>query len=408
MIDHPGTRGKPLIAYHSENSGSLQGVPASLPFCVEISINAQPKRGSGMKRRDFLKRTGVGLTAGLAATAVAAPAVLAKQTFNWKMVTSWPSGMPVLQTGAERFAKLVGEMSDGDLTIEVYAGGELVPPLGVFDAVSASMVECYHSASYYWSGKHPGTQWFTSVPFGMNSTGYNAWLNAGNGMQLWEELYARFNLIPRPLGSTAFQMGGWFNKKIEKPEDLSGMKLRFPGLAGKVYSRAGASVVLLPGSEVYTSMERGVIDGTDWVGPLLDKRVGLDRVAKYYYTPGWQEPTGYTEVVFSKTAYDKLPKALQLVLDGAAAKMTTVMLAEFDIGNARALIEMEKEAKVQIQSFPQPVLDNFRKISLQVLEEEADKAPMARKIHDDYKAFMAEWLKWTDVTDRPYFGNMMV
>lgn len=359
-----------------------------------------------MKRRDFLKKAGVGLAGGVAATAVSAPAVLAKPKYNWKMVTSWPAGMPILQTGAERFAKLVGEMSDGELTIEVYAGGELVPPLGAFDAVSQGMVQCYHSASYYWAGKHPGTQWFTSVPFGMNTTGYNAWLNAGDGQKLWEELYAPFNLVPRALGSTSFQMGGWFNKKINSVADLSGLKLRFPGLAGKVYAKAGSSVVLLPGSEVYTSMERGVIDGTDWVGPVLDKRMGLDRVAKYYYTPGWQEPTGYTEVVFNKAFYEKLPKDLKLVLDGAAAKITATMIAEFDQQSAQTLIEIEKEGKVEITEFPQDVLDNFKKLSAEVLEEEADKDPMARKIHDNYKAFQAQLLEWLKVTDKQYYSRM--
>ena len=359
-----------------------------------------------MKRREFLKKSGIGLTAGMAASAVAAPAVLAKQTYNWKMVTSWPAGMPILQTGAERFAKLVGEMSDGELNIEVYAGGELVPPLGAFDAVSQGMVQCYHSASYYWAGKHPGTQWFTSVPFGMNSSGYNAWFHAGNGLKLWEELYAKFNLMPRPLGSTAFQMGGWFNKKVDTLKDLHGLKLRFPGLAGKVFSKAGASVVLLPGGEVYTSMERGVIDGTDWVGPVLDLRMGLNRVAKYYYTPGWQEPTGFTEVVFNKAAYDKLPADLKAVVDGAAAKITATMIAEFDVENAKALAEIKKDSKVEVVAFPQEVLDTFKKLSAETLEEEADKDPLARKIHEDYKAFMAEWLSWTDVTDKEYFGNM--
>ena len=360
-----------------------------------------------MKRREFLKKSAIGLAGGVAATTLAAPAVLAKQKYQWKMVTSWPAGMPILQTGAERFAKLVTEMSDGDLSIEVYAGGELVPPLGCFDAVSQGMVQCYHSASYYWAGKHPGTQWFTSVPFGMNSAGYNAWFHAGNGLKLWEELYAKFNLVPRPLGSTAFQMGGWFNKKVNTTKDLHGMKLRFPGLAGKVYSKAGASVVLLPGGEVYTSMERGVIDGTDWVGPVLDLRMGLNRVAKYYYTPGWQEPTGYTEVVFNKAAHDQLPADLKLVLDAAAAKITDTMIAEFDVQNAQALNEIRKDPKVEVVAFPQEVLDTFKKLSGEILEEEAAKDPLARKIHDDYNAFMAEWLSWTNVTDKEYFGNMV-
>ena len=360
-----------------------------------------------MQRRDFLKKAGAGLAAGVTATTLSAPAALAGKKFTWRMVTSWPPGMPILQTGAERFAKLVNQLSDGDLTIEVSAGGELVPPLQVFDAVSQGMVQCYHSASYYWAGKHPATQWFTSVPFGMNSTGYNAWFHAGDGMKLWEELYAKFNLVPRPMGATSFQMGGWFNKKIEKVEDLKGLKLRFPGLAGKVYGKLGASVVLLPGSEVYTSLERGVIDATDWVGPFLDKRMGLNRVAKYYMFPGWQEPTGYTEVVFNKSAYDQLPKDLQGVVDAAAAQVTQIMLAEFDHENTKALIELKADPNIEMTAFPAEVLETFRKTSAAVLEEEADKAPMARKIHDNYKAFMAEWKQWAAVTDKMYYEAMV-
>ncbi|MBG0775194.1 MAG: TRAP transporter substrate-binding protein [Desulfovibrionaceae bacterium] len=360
-----------------------------------------------MKRRTFLKKAGVGLAAGAAATTLSAPAVLAKSKFNWKMVTSWPPGMPILQTGAERFAKRVAELSDGDLTIQMFAGGELVPPLGVFDAVSNGMVQCYHSASYYWAGKHPATQWFTSVPFGMDTVGYNAWFNSGNGLKLWEELYAKFNLLPRPLGTTSYQMGGWFNKKVNTVDDLKGMKLRFPGLAGKIYAKLGASVVLLPGSEVYTSMERGVIDATDWVGPHLDKRMGLARVAKFYYYPGWQEPTGYTEVVFNKKAHEELPADLKAILDAAAAEVTSWMVGEFDYKNALDLAELEKDPSTQVVAFPQEVLDVFKKVSAEVLEEEADKDVLARKIHDDYKAFMAQWKVWTDAANTMYYKGVL-
>jgi len=359
-----------------------------------------------IKRSEFIKKSGFGLAVGVAASTLAVPAALAKKTFNWKMATSWPAGMPILETGAERFAKLVGELSNGDLTIEVSASGELVPPLGVFDAASQGTIQCYHSASYYWADKHPGTQWFTSVPFGMNSAGYNAWLHAGDGQKLWDELYASFNLVPRPLGTTGYQMGGWFNKKIASMADLKGLKMRFPGLAGKVYSKAGASVVLLPGSQVYASMENGTISATDWVGPMLDMRMGLGRVAKYYYTPGWQEPTGFSEIVFNKTAYDSLPRHLQIILDCAASTITAVMLAEFDTQNAQALAEIHKDPKVEITAFPQEVLDTFKKLSAEVLEEEADKAPLARAIHDNYKAFMAQWLPWTQITDKDYFSRM--
>lgn len=360
-----------------------------------------------MKRRQFLKKAGVGLAAGAAASVVGAPAVHAQKTYRWKMVTAWPPGMPILQTGAERFAKLVSELSDGQLQIQVFAGGELVPPMNAFDAVAQGMVQCYHAASYYWAGKHPGTQWFTSVPFGMDSGGYNAWFNAGDGLKLYEELYSRFNLVPRPMGATSAQLGGWFNKRIDKVEDLKGLKMRFAGLSAKVYSKLGASVVLLPGGEIYTSIERGVIDAADWVGPFLDQRMGLQKVAKFYYYPGWQEPTGYTEVVFNKKAYDSLPKGLQRVLDAAAAQVTEIMLAEFDKENAKALAELRQVKTLQILPFPEQVLATFKKVSAEVMEEEASKDPMARKIHDSYMKFMASWKDWTSVTMKPYLNALL-
>jgi TRAP-type mannitol/chloroaromatic compound transport system substrate-binding protein len=241
----------------------------------------------------------------------------------------------------------------------------------------------------------------------MDTVGYNAWFNSGNGLKLWEELYAKFNLLPRPLGTTSYQMGGWFNKKVNTVDDLKGMKLRFPGLAGKIYAKLGASVVLLPGSEVYTSMERGVIDATDWVGPHLDKRMGLARVAKFYYYPGWQEPTGYTEVVFNKKAHEELPADLKAILDAAAAEVTSWMVGEFDYKNALDLAELEKDPSTQVVAFPQEVLDVFKKVSAEVLEEEADKDVLARKIHDDYKAFMAQWKVWTDAANTMYYKGVL-
>ena len=189
-----------------------------------------------MKRRDFLKKAGLGAAA-VAATAVTAPAVLAAKNYRWKMVTTWPPKLPVLQEGCERLARRVDEMSDGRLKIQVYAGGELVPALGGFEAVSQGTIECASGASYYWAGKEPATQWFAAVPFGMNAQGYGAWFHGGDGLKLWEETYAPFNLIPRPGGSTGVQMGGWFNKKINTIDDYKGLKMRIPGLGGKVVAK---------------------------------------------------------------------------------------------------------------------------------------------------------------------------
>jgi len=196
-----------------------------------------------MKRRDFLKKAGMGTAAVVASTAVNAPAVLAKKSYRWKMVTTWPPKLPVLQEGCERLAKRIGEVSDGRLQIQVFAAGELVPALGIFDAVSQGTVEVGSGASYYWAGKAPAAQWFAAVPFGLNAQGLAAWFHGGDGLKLWEEVYAPFNLIPRPGGSTGVQMGGWFNKKINSIKDFKGLKMRIPGLGGKVLSKAGGTVV---------------------------------------------------------------------------------------------------------------------------------------------------------------------
>jgi len=236
------------------------------------------------------------------------------------MVTTWPPKLPYLQTGADRFAERVKEISGGRLTIQVFAGGELVPPLGAFDAVTDGTVEMASGAAYYWAGKAPATQWFAAVPFGMNAQGMAAWFYGGDGLKLWEEVYAPFNLIPRPGGNTGVQMGGWFNKKIETIEDYKGLKMRIPGLGGKVVAKAGGTVVLTPGGEIFTNLERGVIDATEWVGPLHDLRMGFYKAAKYYYYPGWHEPGTTLEYIFNKKAYESLPKDLQMILDMASAE----------------------------------------------------------------------------------------
>ena len=204
-----------------------------------------------MKRRNFLKTAGIGVTAA-AVTAVTAPAVLAKKSYRWKMVTTWTPKLDVLQEGCERLARRIGELSNGRLQIQVFAAGELVPAMESFQAVSDGTVEAGSGAAYYWAGKEPATQWFAAVPFGMNAQGMSAWFHGGDGLKLWEEVYAPFNLIPRPGGSTGVQMGGWFNKKIKTVADFKGLKMRIPGLGGKVVAKAGGTSVWLPGGEFFT------------------------------------------------------------------------------------------------------------------------------------------------------------
>ncbi|MBU1343152.1 MAG: TRAP transporter substrate-binding protein DctP, partial [Proteobacteria bacterium] len=294
-------------------------------------------------RRKFIKNVGIGAaalgTAGLAGVLSSCKGQKQEEqavkeapkakTIEWKMVTTWPPHFPMLGEGADKIAQWVDEMSDGRLKISVYGGGELVPPLGVFDAVSEGTVQMGHGAAYYWAGKAPAAQFFAAVPFGFNAQSLNAWLYSGGGMQIWEELYAQFNLKPFVAGNTGVQMGGWFNKEINTMEDLKGLKMRIPGLGGKVLAKAGGNAVLVAGGEIYTNLERGVIDATEWVGPFHDLKLGFHKAAKYYYYPGWHELGTGLEAMVNLDAWNTLPNDLKAIVEAATYKSNMWMLSEF-------------------------------------------------------------------------------
>jgi len=354
-----------------------------------------------MKRRDFIKKAAGGTL--LAATAsTVAPAIAAPKRFNWKLVTAWPPNFPIFQEGVERFAKDIEEMSSRRLRISVYAAGELVPALQTFDAVSQGTVQMGHGAAYYWSGKVPAAQFFTAVPFGMNAQGMNAWLYEGGGLNLWREIYKPFNLVPFPMGNTGVQMGGWFRKEINSIADLKGLKMRIPGLGGKVMAKAGVNPVLLPGGEIYTALERGIIDATEWVGPFHDQRLGLHRAAKNYYYPGWHEPGPVLELTVNSNAWAKLPKEYQLMIKTAAAAANTWMHAEFETKNMQALQELKLNHKVNILEFPDDVIKELKRLTQATLEEEAAKDPSFRQVYQAYKSFSQSNDAWSDISDAAY------
>lgn len=358
-----------------------------------------------MKRRDFLKKAGAGAAA-VAATAVSAPAVIAQPSYRWKMVTTWPPKLEVLQEGCERLARRIEELTDGRMKIQVFAGGELIPPLQSFQAVSDGTIEVGSGASYYWAGKEPATQWFAAVPFGLNGQGMAAWIHGGNGLKLWEEVYAQFNLVPRPGGSTGVQMGGGFNKKINTINDFKGLKMRIPGLGGKVVAKAGGTVFLVPGGEIFTYLERGVIDATEWAGPLHDLQMGFYRAAKYYYYPGWHEPGTYLEYFFNKRKYDALPKDLRNIIDAACMETEHWVLAQFDARNGAALQTLINKHKVPIIRFPDEVLSSLRKMSDEVIAEEAVKSPMAMKVAASFKNFQKMVGTWGTISEQAYFNQI--
>ncbi len=326
------------------------------------------------------------------------------KTYNWKMVTTWPPGFPVLQEGAERFAKNIQAMSNGRLNIKVYAGGELIPALQTFDAVSQGTVEMGHGSAYYWAGKVPEAQFFSTVPFGMTARGMNAWLYSGGGLDLWREVYKPFHVIPFPLGNTGVQMGGWFNKEINSLADIKGLKMRIPGLGGKVFAKAGGNPVLLAGSEVYTALERNTIDATEWIGPFHDQRLGLYRAAQHYYYPGWHEPGSVLELTINERAWDSLPADLQAIISNAAMAENLRLFSEMEEKNLSALQELKDRPGVQLHRFPDDVLAKLKTLTDETLAEEAANDPKFKRVYDAYQAFRKKDDAWTDISEKAYLA----
>lgn len=322
-----------------------------------------------------------------------------KTNFTWRLVTTWPPHFPVLGEGADKLAQQIEVMSGGRLKIQVYGGNELVPPLEVFDAVSLGSAEMGHGAAYYWAGKAAAAPLFTTIPFGMNAQQMNAWLIGGNGLQLWEEYYDRLNLLPFPCGNTGVQMGGWFNKEINSLADMQGLKMRIPGLGGKVISKAGSSAILVAGAEIYTSLERGVIDAAEWIGPYHDYKLGLHKVARYYYYPGWHETGSTLELIINKQAFSSLPADLQEIVRSAAYRANTWMLAEFEAQNNFYLNKLITEEKVQLRQYPADVMQALKKFSQEVIEEMVESDPATKKIYESVLAFKKNILNWNKVSE---------
>ncbi|WP_444902438.1 TRAP transporter substrate-binding protein [Microbulbifer sp. SSSA007] len=326
-----------------------------------------------------------------------------KELFEWKLVTTWPKNFPGLGQAPERFAKEVEQMSAGRLKIKVYGAGELVPALGVFGAVSEGAAQMGHGAAYYWKGKIPAAQFFTAVPFGLNAQEMNGWLHHGGGLELWEEIYAPFNLIPLAGGSTGVQMAGWFNKPINSVEDLQGLKMRIPGLGGEVLNRAGGTAVTIPGGELYTALQTGVIDATEWVGPYNDLAFGFHQVAEYYYYPGWHEPGSMMEFIVNKKAFDKLPKDLQAIVRVAAREANQDMLDEYTARNNRALRELVEEHGVKLRRLPDEVLSHLKQINTQIMQETADKDPEFARIYKAFKDFERDVRPYHQISEEAYY-----
>ncbi len=342
-----------------------------------------------MKRRHFVG--GLAAAAGVAAcssdSADCGAGAASAERFEWSAVTSWPPRYPGMGMAIYNVAEQVERASAGRLKIKVYAAGELVPAFEVFDAVSRGTVEVGHDASYYHKGKVDAAQFFTAIPFGLNNAEMNGWLYYGGGLELWRELYDPHDLVPFPCGNTGVQMGGWFNREINSVDDLKGLKMRIPGLGGEVLRRAGGTPVTLPGSEIFTSLQTGAIDATEWVGPYNDLAFGLQKAARYYYYPGWQEPGPTLECVINKDAWASLPDDLKAIVDIACKAVNGDVAAEYTNGNINALEQLANDPSVELRAFPPEVLDYLESIADEVIAELVENDPASAKIYESFKAF---------------------
>jgi len=326
------------------------------------------------------------------------------KVYRWKMITTWPKNLPGLGTAPERLAQKLRVMSAGRLDIKVYGAGELIGALEVFDAVSQGTAQMGHGAAYYWRGKIPAAAFFATVPFGMNAQEMNGWLHYGGGMELWRELYAPFNLVPFAAGNSGVQMAGWFNKEINSVGDLKGLKMRIPGLGGEVLARAGGTPVVLPGGEIFTALQTGLIDATEWVGPYNDLAFSLHTAAKYYYYPGWHEPGPTLEAMVNKEAWDSLPADLQMMIEVATKAINEDMLSEFTARNNAALVTLIEEHGVQLRRLPDDVLAKLKDISKEVVAEAGLENELAGRIHNSYTSFQQDVAKYHSYSEQAYLN----
>jgi len=319
-----------------------------------------------------------------------------------KLATSWPAHFPIIGTGIENFAQRVKDISGGSLEIKIYPKNVLVPALAVFDACSSEQIDAFHSGPYYWKGKNSAFSLFSGIPFGFTAEEINSWMLFGGGLELWREEYAKYNLYPLIGGNTNIQMGGWFRKPINSLDDMKGLKMRIPGLGGEVFSKMGVNPILLPAGEIYTSLERGVIDATEWVGPALDIKMGFYKVAPYYYS-GWHEPGSILELTFSKRSWNKLAFEHKSIIEVAASEMNANMASEFHAQNILALKKLEA-LDVKLLKYPQEVITAGKSALKEVLEEFSQQNKEFARVYASIDEYLQLSRKWSDVS-LGYFLN---
>jgi TRAP-type mannitol/chloroaromatic compound transport system substrate-binding protein len=350
------------------------------------------------RRRELL----VGAAASVTTVSSLAAPPIAQGIKELKMVTSWPKGMPGLDTSAERLAQSITVLSEGRLKVTVYAADSLVRPFEVFDAVSAGVADMYHATDYYFEAKSPALNFFAAVPYGMTADELCSWIEFGGGQALWDEVDAQFNIKPLMALNTGVQMGGWYNKKVNNPQDYKGLRYRMPGLGVEVLYRMGANVVTIPGGEIVGALKSGSIDGSEWVGPWVDMDMGLNKAADYYYYPGFHEPGTNSTLGINKTLWEGLTISERALIEAAAGAELTRSLAEFNAENVKALKILRADPRIKIMRFSDELVKTFGKLSKEVLADTAAKDPLTRKVYDSYMAFLAGVMDWGELSETGY------
>ncbi|QJB56036.1 TRAP transporter substrate-binding protein DctP [Pseudodesulfovibrio sp. zrk46] len=332
---------------------------------------------------------------------MAAPAMAAKKV-RWKCATTWSSTLTPLISPPMKLAKLVEEMSGGNFTIRVDGAEKHKAALGILDMVKGGQYDIGHSASYYWKGKDISSVFFTSVPFGMNVQEQHAWEDYGGGKELEKELYDKYKILSFRGGNTGVQMGGWFKKEIKSVDDLKGLKMRIPGLAGEVFAKLGVNVTNIPPGELYTSLDRGTIDALEWVGPAMDIKMGFHKIAPYYYV-GWHEPASEMQYLVNKRKYEQLPDEYKAILTTAIRLTAYDMTVENFAGSVEAWEKMKSEyPNIQVKEFPLPVLKAMKKAADELYDEYAAKDPLFKKILESQRAYMKKARKWMSISEFNY------
>lgn len=356
-----------------------------------------------MDRRNWLKKASI--VAGATALGSTNSFSAKKSKYKWRLVLAVPKTLPIWGEQVVQFAKNIKAMSSGRLDIRVYGAGELVPALGGFDAVKSGSVEMSHSASYYWQGKMPASVYFTTIPFGMSAEALGSWIDFGGGQKLWDELYSPHGVMAYKAGNTGMQMGGWFRKKITGLSDFKGLKMRIPGLGGKVIEKAGGKPILVAGGEIFSNLTTGVIDATEWVGPYHDYIMGFYKAAKYYYYPGWHEPGASLELLISKKAWNQLPKDLQAIVRVGAKHLDQSIHYNFIQKDSEYFAKIRQNSAIQILPFPEKVLKSFKGFSEEIEKDIIKTNPLAKKINESYHKFQELYDSHQNVTKNAFIKS---